>query len=486
MNKFFTKFEGPVLKYLLAAVLLAVPLYPKFPLLFVPGIHVAVRLEDFLIAIVLAIWLFTKITRRDASFIKNPTSVCLLIFLALGLVSTVSAILVTHSVIPHIGLLHLLRRVEYVSLFFLALTIPKNRKDIYFFLGVFFVTTFFIFLYGLGQKYLGFPVISTQNEEFSKGLALRLTPGARLNSTFAGHYDLAAFMVITIPLYLTLLVAKVSRDLKFIGAAGFIISFYLLILSSSRISFPAYLVAASFLLLSLKKFKLYIPLLLGSLFFMTTSTELAARYLRTADIYLAPLAKLISVKRNPLTEPPFELAPQPTPTLVPFGGGSIGNSSDITPIPTPTRRPKLKRTATPAVSPVPEPVEDRSTAIRFNVEWPRARRAFLKNPLLGTGYSSITLATDNDYLRSLGEIGLLGTFAFILVFVSLGRQVFKIFKFPASNLKRILVTGFTASIIGFLVNASFIDVFEASKSAIPFWAISGFLAALVKMEIDNT
>ena len=63
--------------------------------------------------------------------------------------------------------------------------------------------------------------------------------------------------------------------------------------------------------------------------------------------------------------------------------------------------------------------EDRSTSIRLAVEWPRAMRAFYKSPFLGTGYSSITLATDNDYLRALGETGILGLTSFVLIFINM-------------------------------------------------------------------
>ncbi|KXK12267.1 MAG: hypothetical protein UZ22_OP11002000066 [Microgenomates bacterium OLB23] len=38
------------------------------------------------------------------------------------------------------------------------------------------------------------------NPEFAKGRILFLTPEARLSSTFAGHYDLAAYLVLMLPL----------------------------------------------------------------------------------------------------------------------------------------------------------------------------------------------------------------------------------------------------------------------------------------------
>ncbi len=99
-------------------------------------------------------------------------------------------------------------------------------------------------------------------------------------------------------------------------------------------------------------------------------------------------------------------------------------------------------------------------------------RAFYKNPFLGTGYSSISLATDNDYLRLLGEVGLLGLISFlsILIFIF---QTLK--KSIASNkdqnkLINIAVMGI---FIAFITSAIFIDVFESSKIAILFWSFIG-------------
>jgi len=112
--------------------------------------------------------------------------------------------------------------------------------------------------------------------------------------------------------------------------------------------------------------------------------------------------------------------------------------------------------------PTPAPVfEDRSTSIRLNVEWPRALRAFKKNPLLGTGYSSITLATDNDFLRLLGEIGILGFLSFILIFSSIfnlaRKMISKLFKL--NGVEKAFVVSFVGGLIGILLNAIFIDIF---------------------------
>ena len=77
-------------------------------------------------------------------------------------------------------------------------------------LGILALTVLTVNGYALGQQYLDWPVISTTNSEFSKGLILRLTPGARVNSTFAGHYDLAVFLAMAIVI-LTALFFAVSK-----------------------------------------------------------------------------------------------------------------------------------------------------------------------------------------------------------------------------------------------------------------------------------
>ena len=133
-------------------------------------------------------------------------------------------------------------------------------------------------------------------------------------------------------------------------------------------------------------------------------------------------------------------------------------------------------TRTPEGAPV---FEDRSTSIRFNVEWPRAIRALEKNPVLGTGYSSISLATDSDYLRVLGEVGILGTSAFLLILTGVFKTIWKFLRESNElSVNTAYVGGFFGALVGFLINATFIDVFEASKAAIVFWTLCGIAIGL--------
>ena len=112
-----------------------------------------------------------------------------------------------------------------------------------------------------------------------------------------------------------------------------------------------------------------------------------------------------------------------------------------------------------------EVLEDRSLNIRLKASWPKAIRALYKNPVLGTGFSSVGLAIDNDYLRQLAETGILGTLALALIYIRLAKS------WLFSKNKFTLVMSCVT--VGLLANAVFIDIFEASKIAIVFWLLAG-------------
>lgn len=439
-------------KYLVCAILLVVPLYPKFPLVNIPGTFVAVRLEDVLLfgaAIAAVIGIFT-----NSKLFRNTIAGAIVIYLLVGLFSLISAALVTKTIEPLVGFLHLLRRVEYFIPFFVGLAAIRKAKNLPFYLNVLLVTVFIAFLYGFGQRYFEWPIIITQNEEYSRGIALRWIPGSHINSTFAGHYDLATFLVLVLPFIITSLFVLKGKFTKIILFAAWLCGLWLVVNSASRISLVSYLVSGGIALLLLKKYKGFVALFLVSFLFTLTSPSLQARYKRLFEVSIEKLQNVIIFDyRNILAR---EALAQDV--------SSLPQRKDVSP--------------TPPRSPV---FEDRSTSIRLNVEWPRAIRAFSKNPILGTGFSSITLATDNDYLRFLGETGLLGLFSFFLIFVRLGVLVLKAFP-PAKffgDLNLAFVTGMIGALPGIFLNAVFIDVFEASKFAIIFWLLLGMFVGLL-------
>ncbi len=449
MQKLLDRLEfRSILKYGVAAILIAVPLYPKFPFINIPGTYVSIRLEDFLIMVVALIWGIYIIPRIKYVF-KDRVNIAIFLFFAVALISTLSGIFLTQTAVAHIGLLHWLRRVEYIIGFFIASTTLKSEKDLMFYIKCLALVLVVVFVYGWGQKYYTWPVITTQNDQFSQGIALRYMPGGHLVSTFAGHYDLASFVILVAPIFIALLFAskeslkEVLTDNKLVVTKGVLValllmSFWLVANTASRISSISFLISLSLALVFVRKIKMIpIVFILGFLFFFLTS-NLVGRYMEIFNVVIKKVTGQVQIVKDAYAQE--------------------------------------RRANTLSSTPTPIPVlQDLSTSIRLNVEWPRAIRAFEKNPLLGTGFSSITLATDNDYLRTLGELGALGFASLMLLLFRIIRGLIKKLPLPRTiSVNSAYAAGIIAAVPGVLINAVFIDIFEASKFAIIFWILIGF------------
>lgn len=417
--------SASLLKYLTAAIFIFIPLYPKFPLFFLPGSAVAIRAEDFLIgftAVVLTLHLL--LTRK---FKLPPLGYQVLVYLAIGALSVLSAILITKNVNSLLAIFHWGRRLEYLLVFFFVYYVGReNQGSRRLLFELILLVPIGVFLYGLAQIFAAAPVISTMNKEFAKGIALTLQPGVQLSSTFAGHYDLALYLAMILVYLATLLTFKLKRGHWFGLLAGFVVLLWLFTQAGSRIAIFGLVFSVALVCLLRRKFKLALLLtaLVGAS--ILTSPGLMLRLGNLLRVFQAQLQSVVIV-----------------PAVV---------------------------AAETALRPIQE---DRSTSIRFDVEWPRAGRSLYKNPLLGTGYSSISLATDNEYLRALGETGLLGFFAFISLLIALARGLWHRLKSAQSNLDQAITLGALGVYSVFLISAIFLDVFEASKIAIMFWAFTG-------------
>ena len=471
-------------------ILVIIPLFPKLPLFSVSGTFVAVRLEDFIIAL-FGLLALPILWQRRKELLGNNLVLAILGFWLIGAFSTFSAIFVTQTVSPHLAALHYLRRIEYLAPFFIVLAAKPDLTKVTNYFKVLIFTSIIVVLYGMGQIWLGFPVFSTANTEFAKGIPLTLGPEARVNSTFAGHYDLAAYTALMLSilgglLFFTPSGGKISGSAAALNAASKLIfglsfgvrqklvkvlilltsiaNFWLLLQTASRISFISYLVGITVVLLLLKKRAFLILVLLISFLALLTSSELRNRFFNTFKYGIKTLS--------------YQVVPVAAQAL------------------------PVRATQTATIAATPKPYDDvvpgeptdtqqlgvfRSSRVRFDFEWPAAARAFLRNPLMGSGYSNLGLATDNDYLRSLGEVGIFGTAAFALIFLEIGKRIWGFLKkVDELNFQKTVVIGFSGMIAALLVNATFIDVFEASKIAILFWTLIGILITIIKLAYENS
>ncbi len=466
-----------IMFFLLLILTIFIPIYPKFPLLDVSGTFVAIRLEDILIAIVLITVLIINI-KKLPWLVKQPITQAFMLFWGVGLISLLSAIFITHSVQTNVGVLHYLRRIEYMSLFFIGWMAIRNVKQVKTILLAMMVATVFIVIYGFGQVYAQFPVISTTNKEFSKGLILALTPGARPNSTFAGHYDLAAYLSVALIFLGTLFFVYGFKQLrtshkKVIAPLTIslvaLISFGMLGLTAARASFASTFLGLALSFWLLKKKWLILGLVIMSVVAIVAIPQLRHRLWATVTVNLLEGGG-----------PKYQADPNAVNGFTPMAHNATESGRKrITETP-PEATMTIEASKTGVASDIAEgePTDytdltvSRSYNIRTDVEWPRAIRAFSKNPILGTGYSSITDATDNDFLRSLGEVGLMGTVALTLIFFLLIFSFIKALK-RVSTFERLFLIGAICATINLLITAIFIDVLEASKIACLLWIMLG-------------
>ena len=527
--------------FLLTLFLLAfIPLYPKLPILGVSHTWVYIRLEDFAVALAIIIWSILLILKKVS--LKTPLTIPIMFFWIVGGLTTLHGVLMLFpalaNVFSNVAFFSYLRRIEYMSLFFIAFASIKDKKSVVYAAVTLTVVMLLVVAYGFGQKYLGFPAFLTMNEEFAKGIPIQLSDLSRVPSTFAGQYDLAAYLVLIVPILVSLGFGFKNMIFKIILFGTSALGFILLFMTVSRISFFALLLSLLLLLILQKK-----KIIIASLFVLTFgllifSPSLLQRFKSTvsevnvlvdaktgaaigevrevkASYFDGKIIKTLSAPTDVLSATvsailPSYLVPPIAQLVVEANNSSTGES-----LPQGTSYVNLP--LAPVVKKVDEyfsqklvtkngvqsenvgvyfgdylvkraKAYDLSFTTRFQGEWPNTFEAFKRNIFIGSGYGSVSLAVDNNYLRILGESGLLGLFAFLSIFIVAGVYFKKILSSVDSMVAKSFIIGFVAGSFGLAINATLIDVFEASKIAFTFWLLMGVVIGTLqlykKQEID--
>lgn len=544
MKKLFGWFFDNMLAIATLFLLAFIPLYPKLPLVDVVGTWVYVRSEDFVVFIVLFLWVVALF--RNKISLKTPLTMPIFLFWIVGAIATLHGVLLIfptlQDVYQNVAFLSFLRRIEYTSIFFVAFSATQGKRYIRQIIAVLAITLFMVAAYGIGQKYLGFPAFLTMNEEFAKGWAIRLSPLSRISSTFGGHYDFAAYLVLVVPVIVSVLF--VLRHWLLRGALILLVllSGIAMFMTVSRISFLA-LIAAIGLVLLFHKRKLVVLALpvvaLAAVVILIASPTLLSRFGSTIkEIDVIVDAKTQRVVGHPQDVPntyfadkvihqqfladvsdvsltaspsadiviPYDNLPAsvvlltqpsaPTGEDLPQGTGYINIS--LSPIK--RRIGNFYYEPTKGVPDRNAPVfiingsflvkrvltYDLSFTTRFQGGWPRTLAAFKRNVFLGSGYGSVGLAVDNSYLRTLGETGALGFASFLGIFLIMAMVIRKTFPTLTDPLERSFIVGFCAGLAGLAFNGLFIDVFEASKVAFVLWILAGIVMGILLSRRDST
>ncbi len=510
MKKLLRWHDAYALKILVSFLILFTALYPKLPSIHIMRTWVYIRLEDFFILAAVIVW-FIQLLRRKV-ILPRVFVTSIGIYWLVGLISLVYSILVIaptlNNYFPHVAALSYIRRIEYMILFFVAFSTIKTKNDVRDYFIILATTIGLISLYGIGQRYyvalwatfpkffqnnpFCFPSFQTGNEEFAKGLPLCLPPGGRTTSTFGGSYDLGAYMALVLPIVIGVLVTIKRWSLKFVTFIVFLAGLMLLIFTAQRAAFVAYLIGSMFTLFIYKRKILIIPLVILSIVSLSIFSESTAkRFLSTFRISSIVTNSQGQVVGEELPENLKSKFQKPKGgQYLPTGSAFIGlpqekpvetNSAMVTRTLTPQEARRLQLAdGTLQISTVSGSflvrkvlVYDISFTTRFQAEWPNAIRAFNRNLLLGSGYSTITLATDNDYLRALGETGVLGLASFLGIFFIFWITISRLAPASKPSLTAGFSYGLAGGVLALFLNAVLIDVFEASKVAEGMWIFLG-------------
>lgn len=479
--------DDNILKILLVVFIFFIPLYPKLPMIDIEYTYIYIRFEDFFVSLLCFIY-FIQLLRKKV-VITNK----MWIPMALFWIAVIASFLYGHKVLKtievgYIGFLHAARRVEYMIIFIIAVSLVKSTKDFLFYFRLILVTLFIVGIYGVGQKLLGWPAVQTMNPEYARGYILYLTPEARISSTFAGHYDLASYIIYFIPIVISYFLLKNKLRYFFL----FVLSLIVLVFTASRVSYIAYVASIFPFLIFKKKPKLLLVVLILTVAFTLASNNLTSRLKRTFQVKrilvdektgAVYIPQLITTKELPAGSYYWKLKNQTASSDLDKYKQSVidekqkqatktGEFVDVASL-----EANLKSINTV--------ISDISFATRLQLEWPRAIKAFLSSPILGTGPSSITEATDNDYLRWLGEFGLLGTCIFLFILISIGITILKK-ALEKNNKWSTLLWGYLFGFGALMINASYIDVFEASKMAFVFWLTTGIFIGLCQLNLKKS
>ena len=557
--KLLKKIDDELLKILLIAFIFFIPLFPKFPFKAITYTYISIRLDDFMAALI-AIVFIIQLLRKKISFRALPYKKIIGLFWVVIFLSLLSGVYVTKTLhYFFVGLLHAARRIEYMMLFFIAFSVIKSSTDFKKLIIAFLTSTFLINIYGIGQRFFEFPAVSTMNPEFAKGRILFLTPEARLSSTFAGHYDLAAFLIFIMPLlWGFLLYAKklqVSQKMKafiliaavfpialsssilanisattvnhvpiagtffspinqlVIGTTIFFTTLYLvlfnkinkvlifatialsmlsLVFTVSRTSSIAYAISTLPFLLFVRKFRYFFIAVILSVGLIYADADLVQRWAKTIQIRQVIVnektGEEVVVQRINKNDLPAGNAFIKTRNTLPLTQEAELTKSDL--LARATLSGNLKTATEGGIitaddyQVISAIAADTSISTRLQVSWPRAIAAFKRNPLLGTGPSSITESSDGDYFRWIGETGAAGFILFVGIILMIVKNIFSE-RHKLSKEGRFLVTALVFGVFGLLVNAILIDVFEASKMAYLFWTMLGIFAGMTSLNADK-
>lgn len=402
---------------------------PKIGLVSIPGTSVTLRGEDLLLGLILLRVALDLLAGKVVVPRAIRTIIgCFLLLVPVGIVGTVVGLQNGTVDSSAVATLFLLRRYEY-AVFLLAGALyigtrPSARLDLQRLLTA---AVFFNTAAVLAQKagLIGGLLVNSYVRNVS----------ARPLGMFAGPYELAGFYALVLPLFVWQLFRSPR---KFVPAAATASVFVAMVLSQSRVG----LVSAVIIFVGMAAFMMRNKLLIfvggvaalvATLVFAPTSSGSGDDRFNTLDLnQMWAATKVAYATRSYLNLDHFRVTSN---------------------------------------------IADQSFALRIDRWFNYYDGLFRFNPWFGLGPSAGGEAVDSNYLRILFEFGIVGIIALVILLFVVGRVIRRLDTGPW---KAMAAWGG----VGLLAQATFIDIFEASKVAEPFWLILGVAIALSAQKQD--
>jgi O-antigen ligase/polysaccharide polymerase Wzy-like membrane protein len=395
-------------------------LVPKLPLIPIKGYMVPIRIEDVLLACALACLLLRYLIFKEKPA-PNLLQRWMVVFCSVTGLSLLFGLFILGSVPgAKIGFLYWLRSPEYFAASYLCALGVTNWRQYRQMIVALAIFVTLIGVYGILQEFSLVPIFNAMHQD-NEIVTIQMFPSfgeERLFSTFAGPYDLAAFYLIAIPIFVGLFTTVTSRVAKVALAAVLGLSFFCFYLTFARAPLVALVVALAVCLWLLGRRRLGVGLALASVL--------------PAFVFGGFVERLSSAAEDP------------------FGfsalGGRLGGSW--------------------------------ASALSAAARSPLLGTGPASLSLTGPGSLTLEgLGVDGLYFMLLGMWGIVGLVCFLFL---IGKAIHfqrECIRTTRNQMQRALAIGLFAGSVGLLVDGIVGETFFFSKIAFSYWFLMGLLFA---------
>ncbi|MFB0565214.1 MAG: O-antigen ligase family protein [Candidatus Aminicenantaceae bacterium] len=187
----------------------------------VPGREIVIRLDDFLLALIIFTWLAkTAVNKGLTLFIKTPINKPIVVYILICVIATLRGTVLGYVDLAK-GFFYVARYTEYFLLYILVANHIHSRKQVKFFLNAFFITCAIVSVYGM----------------------LQIPSGARVTAPFEGEVGepntFGGYLLFVFCVAIGISLQKVSRKMRLTLAGLCILIFLPFLYTLSRASYLA-------------------------------------------------------------------------------------------------------------------------------------------------------------------------------------------------------------------------------------------------------